>query len=205
MIVNSGADVEGKADEVPTPEKHPSFGRAPPRFLWHNISTTVPKLLGTHETIMARTKHNKPSGRGPPKDGVSHQSKKKRKASEAELEENGDGGLSKRKVGIEDVLQNSSNDVSGSDALVHSSDPMHPANHICTLCRKFYDHGWVTGTGGGVSIKGGNHIFIAPSGVQKELMRPTDMFVMDFESQAYLHRPAVRPPYDLLLSIAVTY
>jgi len=29
------------------------------------------------------------------------------------------------------------------DALVHSSDPEHPANHICTLCAKFYTLGWV--------------------------------------------------------------
>jgi methylthioribulose-1-phosphate dehydratase len=153
---------------------------------------------------MARTKHNKPSGRGPPKDGISHKQKRKRKAIDAELEENGDGVPPKRKAGIEDVLQNSSSDVSGPDALVKSSDPMHPANHICKLCRNFYDHGWVTGTGGGVSIKDGNHIFIAPSGVQKELMRSTDIFVMDFQTQAYLRRPAVCPPRNLLV-VAVTY
>ena len=131
--------------------------------------------------FMARNKFNKPGGARKP----GH----KRKAAEAELEENGDA--SKRPAGLEDILQNSSNDVSGPDALVTSKDPLHPANHICTLCRKFYDHGWVTGTGGGVSIRDGKHIFIAPSGVQKELMKPTDMFVMDVESQAYLRRPAV--------------
>lgn len=144
---------------------------------------------------MARTKKNKPSGRGPPRngtDGASSPSQQKRKASDAELEETGNGVSSKRKINVEDVLQNGSNTSTSPDALVHSKDPMHPANHICTLCRKFYNHGWVTGTGGGVSIRDGKHIFIAPSGVQKELMRPTDMFVMDFESQSYLRRPAVR-------------
>lgn len=29
------------------------------------------------------------------------------------------------------------------DALIHSSDPEHPANLICELCRKFYTLGWV--------------------------------------------------------------
>jgi hypothetical protein len=42
--------------------------------------------------------------------------------------------------------------------------PMHPASSeeeavkeakslICEICRNFYKHGWVSGTGGGMSIK----------------------------------------------------
>ena len=50
----------------------------------------------------------------------------------------------------------------------------------------------VTGTGGGVSIRHGPHIFIAPSGVQKELLRPEDMFVMEDASREYVRRPQVR-------------
>ena len=50
----------------------------------------------------------------------------------------------------------------------------------------------VTGTGGGTSIRSGDKLFIAPSGVQKELMRPGDMFVMDFATRGYLRRPPVR-------------
>lgn len=38
------------------------------------------------------------------------------------------------------------------DHLVRSQDPQHPANLIPELCRKFYNLGWVTGTGGGVSM-----------------------------------------------------
>ncbi|KAI4163847.1 MAG: hypothetical protein LQ342_002620 [Letrouitia transgressa] len=73
--------------------------------------------------------------------------------------------------------------MSSNDYLVTSTDPEHPANHICTLCRNFYALGWVTGTGGGTSIKQGSNIFIAPSGVQKELIKPMDIFVMDHQSQ----------------------
>lgn len=77
------------------------------------------------------------------------------------------------------------------DALVTSTDPKHPANHICSLCKLFYTFGWVTGTGGGISIRDGNHIFIAPSGVEKELMQPENIFVMDFATKEYLRRPLV--------------
>lgn len=37
--------------------------------------------------------------------------------------------------------------------LCRSDDPLHPANLIPELCRLFYNLGWVTGTGGGISIR----------------------------------------------------
>jgi methylthioribulose-1-phosphate dehydratase len=80
------------------------------------------------------------------------------------------------------------------DALITSDDPQHPANLICSLCRNFYTLGWVTGTGGGASIRHGEHIFLAPSGVQKELLKPTDMFVMEYATKNYLRKPAVLKP-----------
>ncbi|GFU78454.1 methylthioribulose-1-phosphate dehydratase [Trichonephila clavipes] len=55
----------------------------------------------------------------------------------------------------------------------------HPRNIIPELCKQFYTLGWVTGTGGGISIKHGSEIFVAPSGVQKERIQPDDLFVMD--------------------------
>lgn len=50
---------------------------------------------------------------------------------------------------------------------------------LVELCHQFYHQGWVTGTGGGISVRVGERIIMAPSGVQKERMLPTDMFVLD--------------------------
>jgi methylthioribulose-1-phosphate dehydratase len=50
---------------------------------------------------------------------------------------------------------------------------------VCELCSHFYSLGWASGTGGGMSIREGDHIYMAPSGVQKERMRPEDIFVLD--------------------------
>lgn len=59
----------------------------------------------------------------------------------------------------------------------------HPRNLIPELCRQFYQLGWVTGTGGGISIKQGKEIYIAPSGVQKERIQPDDLFVQTIEEK----------------------
>lgn len=53
-----------------------------------------------------------------------------------------------------------------------------PAALICELARAFYDLGWVSGTGGGICIRTGDRVVIAPSAVQKERMRPEQMFTM---------------------------
>lgn len=64
-------------------------------------------------------------------------------------------------------------------------DPRSPSPRelIAELCRQFYQLGWVSGTGGGISIREGDRIYMAPSGVQKERMRPEDMFVLDAEGE----------------------
>jgi methylthioribulose-1-phosphate dehydratase len=60
---------------------------------------------------------------------------------------------------------------------------------ICELCRLFYGLGWVSGTGGGISIRGPEGIYMAPSGVQKERMQPEDVFLLDGDR---LDEPHVR-------------
>ncbi|GAA99354.1 uncharacterized protein L969DRAFT_102720 [Mixia osmundae IAM 14324] len=80
-------------------------------------------------------------------------------------------------------------DATSSSELVSSPDPNHPANLICELCRCFYQLGWVTGTGGGISIRDDQHVYIAPSGVQKERIAPEDIFVMK-PDRTFFRKPA---------------
>lgn len=52
---------------------------------------------------------------------------------------------------------------------------------ICDLCRRFYTLGWASGTGGGLSIRSGERIYMTPSGVQKDKLNPEDIFVLDVQ------------------------
>lgn len=70
-----------------------------------------------------------------------------------------------------------------------------PRDVICELCRNFYTLGWVSGTGGGVSIRRGSTIFMAPSGVEKEKIQPDDIFELDLSGSV------VRPPRNEALKL----
>ena len=64
---------------------------------------------------------------------------------------------------------------------------------ICELCRQFYGLGWVSGTGGGISIRDAEGIHMAPSGVQKERIAPEDVYLLDasdLERCRVLRQPA---------------
>ncbi|KAG0644951.1 Methylthioribulose-1-phosphate deHydratase [Hyphodiscus hymeniophilus] len=86
------------------------------------------------------------------------------------------------------------------DHLIKSTDPQHPANLIPELCKKFWTLGWVTGTGGGASIRNDDLVYLAPSGVQKELMKPEDIYVLELSKQLdpkkriYLRSPPAFKP-----------
>ncbi|KIL59077.1 hypothetical protein M378DRAFT_169847 [Amanita muscaria Koide BX008] len=86
---------------------------------------------------------------------------------------------------------------SDSEHLVVSSNPEHPANLIPELCRSFYHLGWVTGTGGGICIRVDDKVYIAPSGVQKERILPTHIFVLPYPQpspnadRVFLRRPTM--------------
>ncbi|XP_044211385.1 methylthioribulose-1-phosphate dehydratase isoform X2 [Thunnus albacares] len=73
---------------------------------------------------------------------------------------------------------------------IEKQDQEHPRVLIPELCRLFYQLGWVTGTGGGISLRRGEQIYIAPSGVQKERIQPEDMFVCDVEEKDISCPPA---------------
>lgn len=64
---------------------------------------------------------------------------------------------------------------------------------IAELCANLYSQGHVSGTGGGISIRVGDNIVMAPSGVQKERMKASDMFVLNAQGKI-IHTPTARPP-----------
>jgi methylthioribulose-1-phosphate dehydratase len=91
--------------------------------------------------------------------------------------------------------------------LVSSSDISHPANLIPELCRLFYQLGWVTGTGGGITIRDGDKVYIAPSGVQKERIKPEHIFVLPYPQGApspHTDRVFLRRPEQNLKESACT-
>jgi methylthioribulose-1-phosphate dehydratase len=57
-----------------------------------------------------------------------------------------------------------------------------PQKVICELMKLYYSQGWVSGTGGGISIKQGDRVYIAPSGLHKERIKPEEIFVLDAET-----------------------
>ena len=63
-----------------------------------------------------------------------------------------------------------------------------PRELICDLARAFYDLGWASGTGGGICIRDGDRVIVAPSGVQKERMQPEQMFTIALDGSV-LARP----------------
>lgn len=64
-----------------------------------------------------------------------------------------------------------------------------PRALIVDLCQHFYGLGWVSGTGGGVSVRDGAHVYMAPSGVQKERLAPEDIFVLNLDGEV-IERPS---------------
>lgn len=60
---------------------------------------------------------------------------------------------------------------------------MKPQRVIVELCRQFYQQGWATGTGGGISVRENGRVYMAPSGVQKERIAEEDIFVLDEQGE----------------------
>jgi 2,3-diketo-5-methylthio-1-phosphopentane phosphatase/methylthioribulose-1-phosphate dehydratase len=80
---------------------------------------------------------------------------------------------------------------------LHGED--NPREVIPDICKQFYELGWVTGTGGGMAVRHGNRIFMAPSGVMKERLNPSMIFTLDTQG-TILEKPTQHPrlrPYKL--------
>ncbi|XP_068640113.1 probable bifunctional methylthioribulose-1-phosphate dehydratase/enolase-phosphatase E1 1 isoform X2 [Aristolochia californica] len=87
-----------------------------------------------------------------------------------------------------------------SEAYVESKPVKDTRGLVSELCRHFYTLGWVSGTGGSITIKVHDDsipksqqiIVMSPSGVQKERMVPEDMYVLS-GSGSILSAPSLKP------------
>jgi len=69
---------------------------------------------------------------------------------------------------------------------------------LCRMLRLFYDKGWVAGTGGGIcAVNGSKTALMAPTGVHKEEIKPSDLFVVDCQNGA-----VIRPPRNRSLAVS---
>jgi len=64
-----------------------------------------------------------------------------------------------------------------------------PRELIPELCRQFFNLGFCSGTGGGISIKKEGKVYVAPSGVQKERIHPDDLFVLNEDGTKVIEGP----------------
>ena len=62
-----------------------------------------------------------------------------------------------------------------------------PRNTMVSLCKEFHQLGWMTGTGGAISMRDGEDIFITPSGVLKENVKEDDIFKVGEDGQIIKH------------------
>jgi methylthioribulose-1-phosphate dehydratase len=60
---------------------------------------------------------------------------------------------------------------------------------IPKVMRQFYTNGWCSGSGGGISIRANGIAYFAPSGIQKELLKAEDIFLVEEATGNYLKRP----------------
>ncbi|KAM7280910.1 hypothetical protein ACFE04_008044 [Oxalis oulophora] len=92
------------------------------------------------------------------------------------------------------------NGVAASQAYLESKAVKETRVLISELCRQFYTLGWVSGTGGSITIKAHDDsipksqqlVLMSPSGVQKERMEPDDMYVLSPDG-AILSSPSAKP------------
>lgn len=73
-----------------------------------------------------------------------------------------------------------------------STDKKH-RDLLCELLRLFYAKGWVSGTGGGIcGLIGEGKLLVAPTGVHKERVVPSDLFVVNTRDGKVLKPPKNR-------------
>ena len=71
-----------------------------------------------------------------------------------------------------------------------SKEESNTRNLVCEFLRLFYNNGWVTGTGGGISATfSEGQLLTAPTGVHKERVLPADLFVVNSQTCEIVRSP----------------
>ena len=64
---------------------------------------------------------------------------------------------------------------------------------LCEFLRGFYARGWVSGTGGGIcGIARPGYLLVAPTGVHKDCVSPSDLFVVKVNDGTVTRTPKNR-------------
>ena len=71
----------------------------------------------------------------------------------------------------------------GPQSQVEAEAELLARQRVCELCRHLYSLGWASGTGGGFSLRQGERLYVAPSGVPKERIAPEEVFVLDLDGK----------------------
>uniref|UniRef100_A0A0K0DMX6 Aldolase_II domain-containing protein n=1 Tax=Angiostrongylus cantonensis TaxID=6313 RepID=A0A0K0DMX6_ANGCA len=64
------------------------------------------------------------------------------------------------------------------------------------LMSRFYDLGWMKGTGGAMGCIAGDNLLISPSALQKDRLKTSDIFVYDLRNKVQVQRPT-NPKVDV--------
>ncbi len=74
--------------------------------------------------------------------------------------------------------------------MLRSGANLDARRQLCDTLRRFYERGWVSGTGGGICRKlRDDELLLAPSSVAKERLRPREFFVVSLRDGRVLQRP----------------
>ncbi|CAN8252789.1 unnamed protein product [Cochlearia groenlandica] len=98
------------------------------------------------------------------------------------------------------ALASSSAKIGFPQAYLESKEMKETSSLVTELCRHFYTQGWVSGTGGSITIKVHDDsipkpnqlIVMSPSGVQKERMQPEDMYILSANG-SIISTPSPKP------------
>uniref|UniRef100_UPI00358F1C1B methylthioribulose-1-phosphate dehydratase n=1 Tax=Myxine glutinosa TaxID=7769 RepID=UPI00358F1C1B len=80
-----------------------------------------------------------------------------------------------------------------------NEDQMTPPQVLSYLCRHLYSLGWMPGSGGAISTREGDTLYVTPSGVQKERVKASDVFELRADGTVLSGPSNLRPSQCLPL------